>query len=93
LHHAPDDAGRDIRRTAIRRPGADARRLPFPSTPPRHVGTRRLLHLTIARIVIALFTTALAGGLTLTFIGGVAQRRFTPSGRDVRRRPRGTAVT
>jgi len=39
-------------------------------------GTRRILDLTIVRIVLALFTTALAGGLTMAFVSGAAQRRF-----------------
>ena len=38
--------------------------------------TRRILDLTIVRIVLALFTTALAGGLTMAFVSDVAQRRF-----------------
>ncbi|MCK9685021.1 CPBP family intramembrane glutamic endopeptidase [Scleromatobacter humisilvae] len=39
-------------------------------------GIRRVLDLTIVRIVLALFTTALAGGLAQALVGEVAHRRF-----------------
>lgn len=46
--------------------------LPAP-TPSR---LRRVLDLTIVRIVLAAFMTALAGGLTMAFVGEAAHRRF-----------------
>ena len=49
---------------------------PAPVVPGAPSRLRRLLDLTIVRIVLALFTTALAGGLTQAFVGEMANRRF-----------------
>src|SRR4051812_9774040 len=60
---------------------APSMRMTSPPPAPSRLG--RILDITIVRIVVALFATALAGGLTQAFVSSVAQGRFHVAWPDI----------